>query len=223
MADKTFNIYCDESCHLENDKKDYMLLSYISVAYNQIKIHNHFITELKKKHNFYGEIKWINVSQSQYKFYKELIDYFFVSDLRYRAVVINKSQISNSKYNQDYDTFYYKMYYQLLNHSKKSNFAYNVYIDIKDDLSANKVNKLKDILQTKFGVFRTIQNIHSHESILMQVTDVIMGALSHNLNVKEKKVTAKIKLIEQIRNHANHSLTSTNYSKEFNLFFIDLK
>lgn len=26
MANKTFNIYCDESCHLEHDHKTYMLL-----------------------------------------------------------------------------------------------------------------------------------------------------------------------------------------------------
>ena len=32
MANKTFNIYCDESCHLEHDHKPYMLLGNISCA-----------------------------------------------------------------------------------------------------------------------------------------------------------------------------------------------
>jgi hypothetical protein len=34
---KTFNIYCDESCHIENDHKNYMLLGCVSSAYNQEK------------------------------------------------------------------------------------------------------------------------------------------------------------------------------------------
>lgn len=36
---KTFNIYCDESCHLENDHKKFMLLDSVSSAYNQVKGH----------------------------------------------------------------------------------------------------------------------------------------------------------------------------------------
>ena len=35
---KTFNIYCDESCHLENDHKPYMFLGSVSSAYNQTRL-----------------------------------------------------------------------------------------------------------------------------------------------------------------------------------------
>ncbi len=45
---KTFNIYCDESCHLENDHKPYMFLGKVSSAYNQVKLHTDYIKELKK-------------------------------------------------------------------------------------------------------------------------------------------------------------------------------
>ncbi len=223
MAGKTFNLYCDESCHLENDHKPKMLLSYVSCAYHQVKMHTNFINDLKKKHNFYAEIKWSNVSSSQYKFYKELIEYFFATDLRFRAIVVDKTKVNNGNFDQDFDTFYYKMYYHLLNHDKKSNFAYNVYIDIKDDLSAYKVNKLKEILNTKFGVFRNIQNIRSHESVLLQLTDVLMGALSYNLNNEDKKVVAKMKLIERIKHLTKQSLEGTSYDKDFNMFFIELR
>ena len=34
---KTFNIYCDESCHIENDHKQFMFLGKVSAAYNQVK------------------------------------------------------------------------------------------------------------------------------------------------------------------------------------------
>ena len=53
---KTFNIYCDESCHIENDHKSYMFLGAISSAYPQVKRHTSRIKELKKKHHFYAKL-----------------------------------------------------------------------------------------------------------------------------------------------------------------------
>lgn len=222
---KTYNIYCDESCHLENDHKNHMLLGCVSSAYNQVKRHTRRIKELKEKHHFYGEIKWSNVSSSQLQFYKELTDYFFDTDLMFRAVIVNKSRINNAAFGQDFDDFYYKMYYYLLSHNKNSLYSYNVYLDIKDTLSAFKVNKLKDILNTKYGVFRNVQNIRSHESVLMQLADFIIGALSYNLNIKEKKVIAKIQIIERIKKHAPRGIesNSTLADNKLNLFFIELK
>jgi hypothetical protein len=225
LMNKTFNIYCDESCHIENDHKPFMLLGCISSAYNQVKRHTERINNLKEKHHYFGEIKWSNVSGSQLQFYKELLDYFFDTDLRFRTVIVAKQKINNNAFEQDYDTFYYKMYYYLLNHKKNSEYAYNVYLDIKDTLSAHKVNKLKDILNVKYGVFRNVQNIRSHESILMQIADFLTGAISYNLNDSEKKVVAKKQIIEKIKLHCNQDLSvSSNYGeKKMNLFFIELR
>ena len=55
---KTFNFYCDESTHIENDGQPYMLLSYVATPYNQLRMHNQYIRKLKKDHFFNGEIKW---------------------------------------------------------------------------------------------------------------------------------------------------------------------
>ena len=222
---KTFNLYCDESCHLENDHKQYMILGSISSAYNQVKRHSERIAFIKEKYQFTNEIKWSNISDSKFQFYKELIDYFFDTDLRYRAVIVDKTQINNTQHNQNYDTFYYKMYYQLLNHNKNSGYKYNVYLDIKDTLSARKVNKLKEILNIKYGVFNNVQNIRSHESLLLQLADVITGAISYNLNNKEKKVLAKIKLIEQLTKGCNGDLkiSSSSFETKLNRFYINLK
>ncbi|MFN7911254.1 MAG: DUF3800 domain-containing protein [Bacteroidota bacterium] len=223
---KTYNLYCDESCHLENDKMPFMLLGYVCVPFNQMRTHNDRIKEIKKKHNFYGEIKWSKVANSQHKFYNELIDYFFASDLCFRAIVINKEQIQNLTFNQDYDTFYYKMYYQLINHKLDMLATYNIYLDIKDDLSAAKVNQLKDILQTKFGVIRNLQNIRSHESNFMQLTDLIMGAINYHLRFNGNgKVIAKNNLIKRIQKESNHQLDKSTAKAEekLNLFFIELQ
>lgn len=223
MINKTFNIYCDESCHLENDHKPFLFLGSISSAYNQVKLHTQYIQELKEKHNFYAEIKWTSVSQSKLRFYSDLVDYFFSTDLKFRTIGVEKSRIKNDVFDQSYDDFYYKMYYQLLNHEINSCYNYNVYLDIKDTLSAYKVRKLKEILNTKYGVFRNIQNIRSNESLLMQLADFLMGAISYYKNNPEKKNIAKMYLIEKLVKKSGCDLDKTNYSQKLNLFFIELK
>lgn len=221
--DKTFNIYCDESCHLENDHKKYMFLGSISCAYPQVKMHTERIKELKNKHKFNAEIKWSNVSMSKIEFYLDLVDDFFDTDLWFRAVGIDKSKIRCNDDNT-FDDFYYKMYYQLLNYKIDTTDHYNVYLDIKDTLSAIKVRKLKTILNIKYGVFRNIQNIKSDESILMQLSDFLMGAISYNSNDSKHMNLAKVMIIDRISSHAKITdLTKTNYSTKLNLFFIDLK
>ena len=221
---KTFNIYCDESCHIEHDHKDYMFLGYISCAYPQVRRHTKRIDELKKSHNFYAEIKWSNVSKSKLRFYLDLVDYFFDTDLRFRSIGIKKSQIQCDGIRFSYDDFYYKMYYQLLNYKVDTLDHYNVYLDIKDTLSAVKVRRLKDILNVKYGVFRNVQNICSNESLLMQLADFIMGAISYNNNDRNHLNEAKVAIIERIKRHLHiNSLDATNYSSKLNLFFINLK
>lgn len=221
--DKTFNIYCDESCYLENDHKNYMFLGSVSCAYPQVKRHTERIKELKNKYKFNAEIKWSNVSMSKIDFYLDLVDYFFDTDLRFRTVGIDKLRIRCSNENT-FDDFYYKMYYQLLNYKIDTTDHYNVYLDIKDTLSSIKVRKLKTILNFKYGVFRNIQNIRSDESILMQLADFLMGAISYNSNDTQKRNLAKVMIIERISKHASIAdLKKTNYSTKFNLFFIDLK
>jgi len=221
---KTFNFYCDESCHLENDNKPFMLISFISVAFNQVAFHQTKIKELQKKHHCYSEIKWSKVSKSQHQFYSDIIDYFFATDLQFRAIVVNKSKVNNKIHGQTFDDFYYKMYYQLLYHKINMEYSYNIYLDIKDTLSASKVKRLKDVLNVEYSSIRTVQNIRSHESLLMQLADLLMGAISYFLSGKDT-VIAKNKLIEKIKSHSGLSLTQSTpkWKDKFNLFFIDLK
>ncbi len=219
----TFNFYCDESCHLQHDRQPFMLIAYLSSAYNQVKLHHENIRNIKKKHNFQHEIKWSSVSKSRYPFYAELIDYFFSNDLHFRSVVVDKSKI-NIQPDVTFDDFYYKMYWQLIYHKISMENNYNIYLDIKDTLSAGKVKKLKQILQIEFSSIRTLQNIRSEESLLMQLTDFLMGAISYRLRGLNK-VIAKNKLIEKIQHHTKQPLTQSTYKSynKFNLFFIDLK
>jgi len=222
---KVFNLYCDESCHLENDNMSIMIIAYTMAAFNTTRDHYDFIKAIKQKHGFKNEIKWSSVSSSKYDFYAELIDYFFTSDLQFRAVVVEKKQIKISE-GETFDDFYYKMYYQLLFHKINMEHAYYIYLDIKDTLSANKVKKLKQLLNINYTTIRELQNIRSEESVLMQITDLLMGAISYHLRELDakNKVKAKQDLIAKIQSYAKIPLTKSTLKSfnKFNLFFIDL-
>ncbi|MGX5688497.1 DUF3800 domain-containing protein [Arcticibacter tournemirensis] len=220
---KTFNIYCDESTHLLKDGMPFMLVSYVSCAYPQIKIHKQFVRLLKEKYKFKGEIKWANVSKRMSQFYGELIDYFFATDLTFRSVIVKKEQIDETRASFTYNDFYFEMYKELISHKLCPEYTYNIYLDIKDTRSQKKIKILKEVLNGDENI-REIQFVRSHESYLMQMADVIMGALNYHLR-GENKVIAKNKLIEKIEYHSKIDLaTSTpKEADKFNLYHIDLK
>lgn len=221
---KTFNFYCDESTHIETDKQPYMILSYVSAPYHLLKMHNQNIRELKLKHFYKGEMKWSSMSKSQYPFYNELIDYFFSNDLNFRAIVIDKSKLNHEAFHQSHHDFYDKMYYQLLNKKIEIGNCYNIFIDIKDTQSYLKARNLKTYLERDYHNIRTLQVIRSYESELMQLTDVLMGAINYKLRGMNR-VTAKNNIIEKIERYCNKPLTrqTDRTENKFNLFFIDLK
>lgn len=223
MIQKTFNFYCDESTHLQNDGMPYMMIAYISSAYNQLKQHKEHLKSLKTKHKVKGEVKWSSVSHSQYPYYADLIDYFFATDLSFRSVIVKKSQIDSTIESLTYNDFYFKMYYQLLHHKINLEYTYNIYFDIKDTISHKKLATLKDILKHNSSI-RNFQFIHSHESSFMQLTDLIMGAINYKLR-EENKVQAKNQLVEKIESHCERPIIQSTPKNEhkLNLFHIDLK
>ncbi|MFV8280614.1 DUF3800 domain-containing protein [Christiangramia marina] len=219
----TYNFYCDESTHIENDGHPYMILSYISTPYHMLRMHNKNIREMKIEHFYRGEMKWSSISKSQYPFYNEIIDYFFSNDLKFRAIVIDKSQLNHEAFNQDHNLFYDKMYYQLLNKKIEPGNKYNIYVDIKDSYSYLKARSLKNYLERDYYNIRNLQVIRSYESELMQMTDVLMGAINYKLRGLNR-VTAKNNIIEKIEKMCGKSLVKNTspFEDKFNLFFIEL-
>lgn len=227
MIKKTFNLYCDESTHLPNDGRPYMIYGYVSVASNQIKIIRARLKAIKAKYNYAGEWKWTGIHTKTGQMYRDLVEYFFsVPELNFRAVIVDKSQINESRVDYTYNDFYFKMYFQLLHHKTDMSAIHNVYFDIKDTCSQQKLHKLKDILKynTSIGNF---QFIRSHESVFLQLADVLMGAINYNLRVLkgdiDGTVIAKREIVDYISSHVDITCTSSLSSEKMNLFFISLK
>lgn len=228
-----YNIYCDESCHLENDHKTYMVMGAIKCNKKYRKLICQEIREIKEKYgiNKYQELKWTKISKSNVNLYKELINYFFSNKkIKFRAIIVDKSKINNQTHNQTHDEFYYKMYYQLLNRAIVTNNENYIYLDIKDTKCSHKIQKLKKCLQ--YGKYdfnvrcvKNIQSINSKESELLQLCDVLIGAIGY-LNREESKKkehsTSKEELTKLLIDKSGYNLKKTTFLSEdkFNLFFI---
>lgn len=222
----SYNIYCDESCHLEKDRSPVMVLGAVVCPIEKISEVNRRIREIKQRNNLseWQEIKWTKVSPSKIRLYEDIVDYFFDDDdLKFRGVICEKTDLNHHRHNQTHDDWYYKMYYQLLYRLINNENSYNIYIDVKDTCSSMKQQKLHDVLcneQHDFSrnLIKKIQAVRSHEIQSMQLVDILIGAVCYK-NRGLTQSTAKSGLIQRIQTRATlHSLTKTNYSTKFNLF-----
>lgn len=219
---KKINIYCDETCHLENDHRPSMGFGAISCPKAKIRFYSNGILRLKKKHGLSEtlEIKWTKVSPAKLEFYKELIDFFLSKpDLEFRAVIVpDKSKLDHEKYNSSHDDYYFKMYYQLINVMLDPSLEYNIFLDIKDTRSYHKVQRLGEYLRASKQDFdkkilENIQTIRSHESHLLQICDLLLGAICA-ANRNETSSQAKSELINHIRNKTGYSLIKPTLLRE---------
>lgn len=222
-----YNIYCDESCHLENDGQDVMLLGCVWSETSHARKLAVELRKIKESHHVRGELKWTRVSRSRLDFFLNVIDWFFGSpDLHFRVLVVkNKAALDHAAFNKSsHDVFYYKMYFSLLNKIISPTESYNVYIDIKDTRSKIKVQDLREILcndQYDFTgeMIAKIQQVRSHEVELLQLADFLIGATSYRHRDLHSS-DAKLAIINRIEEKKQATLLhSTALSEQkFNVF-----
>jgi hypothetical protein len=223
-----YSIYCDESCHLQNDQQQTMVLGAVWCPTEKARETAQRMREIKHRHNLPQdfEVKWTKISPAKLDFYLDILDYFFDDDdLHFRALIVSdKSKLCHAAYSQDHDTWYYKMYFDLLKLLLIPNDHFNIYLDIKDTRSADKVRKLHDVLCNNLydfqrEIIRRVQNVRSHEVEQIQLADLLIGAVSYaNRNLSGN--SAKLSIVDRMRKRSTYSLARTTLLREdkVNLF-----
>jgi len=218
-----YNIYCDESCHLENDHQKAMVLGAICCPLDKTREIAVRLREIKQKHGLspYFEVKWTKVSPAKKELYLDLVDYFFDDDdLNFRALVVpDKSLLRHDAFpGQNHDGWYYKMYFDMLKVIFRPDAHYRIYLDIKDTRGAQKAAKLHEVLCNNMydfsrEVIERLQQVHSHEIEQLQLADLLIGAVAY-LNRGLQGNSGKIALIERIRQRSGYCLTKTTLLRE---------
>lgn len=210
-----YNIYCDESCHLENDDKRIMVLGAIECPLDKVPEITLRLREIKERHGLKPSFKtkWVKVSPAQVRFYLDTIDYFFDDDdLHFRALIVpDKTKLRRENFSYTHDDCYYKIYFELLKAFLNPESTYRIYLDMKDTRSELKVRNLHDFLCNHVQdhnrqIIERVQQVRSREVEIMQLADLIIGAIGY-INRGLSTSVAKLALIERIAERSHYDLT----------------
>lgn len=222
------DIYCDESCHLEGDGQELMVLGAVSLPHEYVRNVAERLRAIKDGHGLPRtfEAKWTKVSPSKVDFYLALIDDFLADDaLHFRALVAHgKSKLRHADFAQDHDLWYYKMYWEMLRVVIVPRRRHRIYLDIKDTRGGAKAGKLREVLASTFHdwsneVVERIQIVRSDEIEALQLADILVGAVayrSRGLTTSAAK-TAIVKRLEA-RAHCRLDWSTPLGAQKVNLF-----
>ena len=225
---QTFNVYCDESCHLERDHQQAMVLGAVWCPLEKTREIAVRLREIKKSHGLSAdfEIKWTKVSPGRLSFYLHALDYFFDDDdLHFRALVVpDKGHLRHEAFGQTHDDWYYKMYFDMLKVILSPHARYRIYLDIKDTRSGSKITRLHEVLCNNMydfsrEIIQRVQTVQSHEVELLQLADLLIGTISY-ANRGLSSSPAKLALVNRMQARSGYSLTRTTLLREdkVNLF-----
>jgi len=174
----------------------------------------------RESHKMMSELKWTKVSNQKLSEYKSLVDIFFsvARSLWFRSVVFDTSQIDYTGYHKgDRELGFYKFFYQFLLHdfgryATTDDVRMLVHFDRR--ITKFKFSALHVILnrgiRKKYGrridVVRSIDAVDSKRSNVLQVADVLMGAVGYHWNdchLRPGARRAKVELADYIARKVN--------------------
>lgn len=222
-----YNVYCDESCHLKSNDSNFMLIGAVYCPKYKVKKVNEYIEHLKENYNLSNkiELKWNKIDKKTEKLYLDIINYFFTNDdLKFRVIVIDKTTLNHEKYKQTENDFYHKAYYEMLKYIISPGNSYNIYPDIKDTNSYYYLQVMLEYLRFKMSdtnkkTIKKVQPIRSYESPILQINDILIGALSYYYRKLDSN-KVKLNIINEIKKMYQNSFDTSSYysNTKFNIF-----
>lgn len=221
-----FEIYCDESRQeyfydRSGNGDRYVLIGGLWIEANERRDYKAKIRELRETHDVWGEFKWNRVSPSRQQFYLSLVRLFFEEAMRFRCIVLATRQLDAVRFhNSDNELMFYKFYYQLLHHWILDFNSYRIFLDLKTNRLHSRIRTLERVLQNAnlTSEILAIQALPSSQVDLLQLTDVLIGAVGYQFH-KETTSTAKLAVIREIETHLGHPIQPTpRREQKFNIF-----
>lgn len=226
------DVYCDESYpDLFSSKKpqaQYLCIGSLWLPRKQRELYKSAIHQLRDRHMVGGEFKWTKVSPSKFEFYKALVSWFVSqkSDLRFRCIVIDRTQVDLIHFHEnDQELGFYKFYYQMLHHWIHPFNEYNIFCDFKRNRINDRYKTLHMCISRSnlSSEIKTLQSIRSKESVLIQLSDFLLGLTSACMNNKLGVDTTKSSIVELLEKELGKRIRPTALSeKKFNVFKINL-
>jgi hypothetical protein len=227
-----FEVYCDEAnpdvLTSANPRARHLMIGSLWLPEelrNEIKAR---VGALRERHAAWGEIKWSKVSPNRRDFYVELIDLFFAygDNLRFRCIAVDRTQLNLALHDNDGELGFYKFYYQLLHHWILDFNAYRIFCDVKSNRDPKRLPVLARCLARAnlTSSIDGIQSLPSHEVVLIQLCDLLLGAASSRINDTLRDGTAKAAVVQRLESALGRPLAPSHKGEEkFNIFKIRLQ
>lgn len=205
-AGLVYHVYCDES---RQTNERFMVLGGILVTGQGVEGIEKQIMQCRDDTKMHAELKWGKVGDAKLEEYRAFVDLFFAlnkSDhAHFHSMCIDTWKLNHKLYNEgDRETGFYKFYYQLLLHSFGGKYLRGsddtkllLYLDRRN--TSYKLSKLKEVLnrgiektyKVKNQPFVTVEARDSKSSNLLQLADILMGAVGFQKNGYHRQPGAK--------------------------------
>lgn len=214
---KTHHVYCDES---QTSGARFTVYGGIIIPANSVPVFDDVIAQWRLVYKMNRELKWERVSKQKYAEYQSLVDLFFehvaAKFLSFKAVVFDTHDRYYRRDRRDKDAGFYKLYYHFLLY-KFGPYAHDdehrLYVFLDERSTLYKLDVLCIILNRgiKKRFYRTVDVVKvieprdSKKCNLIQVADVIMGAIGYHSNDLHRRRDAgkhKVNLADYIAKKA---------------------
>lgn len=207
MTEKEYIIFCDES---EKHGKYYSnFYGGLIVGASQYEPVTARLNALKQKLHLFGEIKWERVSEQYLPKYQTIVHEFFRAiarrEMRVRIMFRQNAAVPRGLTTEHRDMEYFLLYYQFIKHAfglafldpRADGTQLRLYFDQFPD-TREKAEQFKGYLHglqanDRFRATRItiasedITEVQSHEHVLLQCLDIILGAMAFRLNDRHKE------------------------------------
>lgn len=210
MADKEYIIFCDES----DFEGKYFSNFYggVLVGSSQYdRVTKHLNAE-KQRLNLFGEVKWSKVTENYVAKYESLMHCFFrevrANHVRVRIMFRQNAQVPVGLTQNQIEGTYFRLYYQFIKHAfglahrdhpehpAVLKLFFDEFPETKEAVTQFKgyILGLKDNVKIRHAGLtispENIAEIRSHDHVLAQCLDVVLGAMAFRLNDKHKEMPA---------------------------------
>ena len=191
-------MYCDES--IDTDTKYGDFFGGCIISSSDLHPVVDALEKCKKENNLLQEIKWTKVTENYLQKYQNVIRLFFsfVRQGKIRVRIMFRS-MENQYVSESKEDKYFKLYYQFLKHSfgfthtqGMKPFNVRIYLD-QMPATRERCERFKtflcnmpqtsDLKDCAIRISREqIAEVRSHDHVLLQCVDIIMGAMQFRLN-----------------------------------------
>jgi len=230
VTEREYVLYCDESVGEGAFYSNFY--GGVLAGGSQVEAVSRRLAACKATQNLHGEVKWQKVTDNYLSKYIALMDAFFdevaAGRVRVRIMFRQNARKPTGLTAEQVDQSFYKLYYQFIKHAFGFRFMpahagpvrlrayFDQFPDTGEQVARFKgyimgLNASKAFQQARLTLSpEDLTEVRSHEHVLLQCLDVVLGAMAFRLNDlhkaipagenrRGKRTVAKEKLYEQIR------------------------